>query len=254
MLALAAGFSMAGCGGIVREGAPDGGIGASDLGGEGGQTGGEAGHAPAGGRSSGTGSVAGTAARPSTGTGGKTQVNPAACGNGRIEPGEECDGAVILGTCASQTMGARPSGTLTCASNCQVITAQCYSGGSAGSTGSGGFTGRGGNGSSGVTGTGGMTTTIDQCVNTSSVLSSDCQEACGCKLCPEEYAACRADGGCAWILACAEQQGCASVSQCMQTSCSSIINLAGGEMSSGAGHADPALACLAKSGCGVACR
>jgi hypothetical protein len=239
-LALVAG----GCGGIVREGgdSPD----SSPSFGSGGFHGGSGSITGSGGRI-GTAASPGTGARPTTSTGG-TVAKPA-CGNGKIEPGEGCDGVLPPGaTCSSATMGAKPIGTLTCTKGCMVSTAQCTSQGTGGFTGTGGFPSKGGS-----TGSGGVT--YDVCLNApTTILPNACTAPCGCKVCPDAYAACRADGGCAWILACAQQQGCASVATCYSTSCGSIINTAGGLMSVGARLADPALACLAQSGCGVACR
>jgi hypothetical protein len=111
------------------------------------------------------------------------------CGNGILERGEQCDGTVQP-TCAMQTMGTRPNGTVTCV-RCQLDATGCQSassplgsggsgmnvmgmgggvslGGSSGSTnglggagGSGGAVGNGGttaNGNGGTTGSsGGMT-------------------------------------------------------------------------------------------------
>ena len=168
-----------------------------------------------------------------------------ACGNGRIDVGEQCDGSMLGGaTCATETMGARPAGTLTCTKGCTLSTSGCV--GPIILPGTGGFTG-----AAGRPGTGGVT--YDSCMNAATILPNACTAPCGCKVCPDIYAACRADGGCAWILACAQQQGCASVAQCYSTPCSSIINTAGGLMSVGARLADPALSCLAQSGCGIAC-
>jgi len=145
-------------------------------------------------------------------------------------------------------MGSKPAGTLTCTKGCSLDTSRCVSPNVGGRPGTGGFTGTGGSPA-----TGGVT--YDSCMNsTTTIIPNACTAPCGCKVCPDIYAACRADGGCSWILACAQQQGCASVSQCYSTSCSSIINTSGGLMSLGSRLADPALACLAQSGCGVACR
>jgi hypothetical protein len=251
--ALGVGLVAVGCGGIVRdEGSPDGGYAATSNNNGGG---GHAGTVQGGGGTSG-GKAGGTAAGARAGSGGGKAGGGTVllCGNGRLDPGEICDGSIIMGTCSSATMGAYPNGTLACSTTCQVVTTKCTrNGGSGGVTGTGGGVGRGGSvGVAGNPGTGGFDA-YDACLKSSSLNVSDCNQPCGCKVCPEEYAACRQDGGCAWILACAEQNGCVSVANCYQTSCSSIIDLAGGMMSSGARHADPALACLAKSGCGVAC-
>lgn len=247
-LALVAG----GCGGIYRnDGEPDGSVAT----GSGGRSGVGSGARPATGASTGSGAstasgATGNGARPPTGTGGAITKPPVpTCGNGRIDAGEECDGPMLGGaTCASVTMGAKPAGVLTCTKGCTISTTGCVGPiiGGAGAPGTGGFTSVGGR-----PGTGGYT--YDSCMNQATIIPNACTAPCGCKVCPDLYAACRADGGCAWILACAQQQGCASVAQCYSTPCSSIINSAGGLMSVGARLADPALACLAQSGCGIAC-
>jgi hypothetical protein len=228
-----------GCGGIVRgDGDPDGG--GYDRG-----SGGVTGGVGSGGKVA-TGASKGSGARPAA-TGGTT--SKPACFNGKLDPGETCDGSIMGITCLAATMGSAPLGTVTCSKTCTWDTSGCRSAiGTGGVTGTGGFTATGGRPA-----TGGVT--YDSCMNpTSTILQNACTAPCGCKACPETYAACRADGGCSWILACAQQQGCASVAQCYATSCSSIINTSGGLMSLGSRLADPTLACLAQSGCGVACR
>jgi hypothetical protein len=63
------------------------------------------------------------------GAGGAVPPGPG-CGNGALDPGEECDGA-IAPTCAAATMNTMPSGTLTC-SACRVDTSGCSSASGAG--------------------------------------------------------------------------------------------------------------------------
>src|SRR5262249_15396873 len=47
------------------------------------------------------------------------------CGNGKIDPGEECDGNLLGGaTCRSSTMNARPNGSVTC-KKCRIETGAC---------------------------------------------------------------------------------------------------------------------------------
>lgn len=82
------------------------------------------------------------------GPGGKT------CGNGTIDTGEQCDGRNLNdATCATATMGARPSGKLGCSKSCTFNTKGCKAGpgGAGGSAGSGGAAGGGG-----LAGTGGV--------------------------------------------------------------------------------------------------
>ncbi len=71
------------------------------------------------------------------------------CGNRRIDPGEQCDKNNLNGeTCASVTMGSRPSGTLRCTNRCRFDTRRCSgtggTGGTGGAAGSGGLGGLGG--------------------------------------------------------------------------------------------------------------
>ena len=227
-----------GCGGIVRDsGDPDGG---DYTYGSGGTV-----SIGSGGRVA-SGASKSTGARPGSNTGGT--VSKPTCGNGKLDPGEICDPSNVNGTCSSATMGSHPLGTLKCTAACTWDTSGCKSANVGGFPGTGGVTGTGGRPA-----TGGVT--YESCMSPpTTILPNACTAPCGCKACPETYAACRADGGCSWILACAQQQGCASVAQCYSTSCSSIINTSGGLMSLGSRLADPTLACLAQSGCGVACR
>lgn len=49
-----------------------------------------------------------------------------ACGNGRTDPGEACDGPnLIQQTCASATMGARIHGVLACSTACAIDVSGC---------------------------------------------------------------------------------------------------------------------------------
>ncbi|HVU02581.1 MAG TPA: hypothetical protein VHE30_12555 [Polyangiaceae bacterium] len=68
------------------------------------------------------------------------------CGNGVVDPGEQCDGTDLQGqTCASATLSARPDGQLACV-NCALDASGCSSGagGPGGGTGGGVGTGTGG--------------------------------------------------------------------------------------------------------------
>ena len=76
------------------------------------------------------------------------------CGNGKIDRGEQCDRKNLNGeTCASVTMGARPSGTLKCNIFCRFDTRGCKrgTGGAGGTGGTGGAAGSGG-----IAGSGGL--------------------------------------------------------------------------------------------------
>ncbi|HVU00252.1 MAG TPA: CAP domain-containing protein [Polyangiaceae bacterium] len=116
-----------------------------------------------------------------TGTGNSGTV-PATCGNGRLDPGEACDGTDFGGaSCSSATVGAKPNGSLSCA-GCTLDTNGCSGngGGAGGNVGTGGgpngsggaaqgsggaATGNGGSGNAGNGETGrmvGMTDAINQ--------------------------------------------------------------------------------------------
>ena len=76
------------------------------------------------------------------------------CGNGKLDPGEQCDGNKLNGaTCGSATMNARPNGTLACSSRCVLDTRGCT--GSGTGTGGGPSNGTGGRGNGARPGTGG---------------------------------------------------------------------------------------------------
>ncbi|HEY6559704.1 MAG TPA: hypothetical protein VI072_20620 [Polyangiaceae bacterium] len=70
---------------------------------------------------------------------------PRTCGNGAIDTGEQCDGRNLNGaTCATATMGARPTGSLSCSKQCTFNTKGCKGGGAGGAGGTGGQGGGGG--------------------------------------------------------------------------------------------------------------
>ncbi len=75
---------------------------------------------------------------------------PVTCGNGGVDPGELCDGADLNGeTCASATMNAAPTGTLSCTSTCNFDVGGCVGAGTGGGSGAGGAGGGGGMGTGG---------------------------------------------------------------------------------------------------------
>jgi hypothetical protein len=245
-----------GCGGIIADSRTDGGDGAD----RGYGTGGTPGNLPFG--EGGLTGSSGASAKPT-------------CGNGRIDTGEACDGAVVAGvTCASLTMGLLPVGTVACTKACQFATGLCRGGGTGGRPGTGGHPGTGGAISTG--GFGG--TAGDACYAAGGVpdpdppgiaclfgdvgskacyvqLSRDsethpsCEVNCACTRCASEYARCADDGGCEWVLACARDRGCKDIKSCYTDGCSRIIDLAGGLGSSGARFAAGLLPCLAQSSC-----
>jgi hypothetical protein len=103
------------------------------------------------------------------GAGGAVQGPSTCTGNGFIDPGEECDGMVPQGmTCSTATMGALPTGSLTCV-GCKIDHSGCTSnagpGGGGAGPGTGGMTGSSGtNGNAGASGGGGVS--VDPPVNT----------------------------------------------------------------------------------------
>jgi cysteine-rich repeat protein len=91
-----------------------------------------------------------TAGNGAAGGGGSNGLAPPGpnCGDGIVNPDEQCDGNSLGGnTCSTATMGVRPGGALACRSNCTFDLAGCTTNGSAGA---GGGNGTGG----GTTGTG----------------------------------------------------------------------------------------------------
>lgn len=217
------------------------------------------------------GAVTGDGGRPATG--GRPQPPPPPprfCGNGVLDRGEDCDPAMPLDmTCSAATMGARPSGPLYCAPDCQFDTSGCY-----GQAGSGGRPGTGG-----TTGTGGMTSWQEECFAAEGVPqeasgsclygdlasrsclfdywgqeSSNCQVSCGCRSCPGTMAECASDLACTWILGCAMQLGCGTLASCNEyPSCAGLIERSGGTNSAGSILARSALRCLSRDDCSTAC-
>jgi hypothetical protein len=86
------------------------------------------------------------------GTGGSSNVPPGGgpnCNNGALDPGEQCDGALLGGsTCSSATMGSMPNGTLSCV-NCALVVTGCSTNGVPPGTGGGNNGTGGGNGTGG---------------------------------------------------------------------------------------------------------
>jgi len=108
-----------GAGGAGAQGGAGGEAGQGGMGGEAGQggMGGEAGQGGMGGMG------AGTASSSSSGQGGSGAGVPNNCGNGVIDPGEQCDGSEFGGkTCASIGLG---SGNLLCNAFCGIVASGC---------------------------------------------------------------------------------------------------------------------------------
>lgn len=108
----------------VRTGDPDAGIDGGANAGNGG-TGGPAGM---GGGPAGMGGGA-------AGMGGAGGMNGGTCGNGVIDPGEDCDGSNLAGATCMKLMNG--SGTLGCTADCMYDTSMCMTG-TGGSGGAGG--------------------------------------------------------------------------------------------------------------------
>jgi hypothetical protein len=66
------------------------------------------------------------------------------CGNGKIDGDEQCDKEDLGGaTCSEATLGASPTGTLSCTAACQFNTSQCQGTATGGAPGTGGTGGMG---------------------------------------------------------------------------------------------------------------
>lgn len=104
---------------------------------------------PSGEAGNGAGAFGGT-----NGAGGSFGGNnppPATCGNGVVDPGEDCDGTATQ-TCAAATLGSLPNGSVSC-NGCHLDTTAC----SSGNPGGGGAGTGGGIGAGGATNLGGST-------------------------------------------------------------------------------------------------
>lgn len=129
------------------------------------------------------------------------EVSPL-CGNGRLDPGEQCDGSKLNGaTCGSATMNARPNGKLACTNRCRLDTRGC-TGSGVGGTGGGPANGTGGRGTGigGRLGTGGSIGTGGSVGGATSgcTSSADCrarQVCCGTRTGTQYAFACAATCG-----------------------------------------------------------
>jgi hypothetical protein len=120
-----------------------GGFGNFQFGGSGNMGTGNTGNVTGTGNTTSFGGTTGAGGGSLLGAGGNTQPPGPNCGNGQIDPGEDCDTGNLNGaTCSSATMGAGPSGVLKCAPNCTFDLGGCHSSGNPGGT--GGNTGTGG--------------------------------------------------------------------------------------------------------------
>jgi len=207
-------------------------------------------------------------------TGGKVSPPPPpSCGNGIIDPGEQCDGRGVLDgyTCAELTMGSKPYGNVIC-QKCQVSTARCTS-----DSGAGGAPGTGGmpNGAAGgPTGPAecfdqggvpdpnnpGLCTVGPSAVNScnyytravwgTSLGADPCELACGCNACAAAMSECVFDGGCTWLYACAQSSGCTTFAECnLESTCMQMIEQSGGTASAGARIFRRVLACETRADC-----
>jgi predicted esterase len=103
----------------------------------------------------GTNGAGGSAPFTSGGSAGTANPPPATCGNGAVDPGEDCDGAATQ-TCAAATLGALPIGSVSCKA-CHLDTSGCSSGNPGGSGTGGGIGAGGGTNIGGNTNVGGST-------------------------------------------------------------------------------------------------
>jgi hypothetical protein len=92
-------------------------------------------------------------------------VNPGQCGNGRLDPGEMCDGSNLSGETCASLFGQSSTGTLRCSASCAFATSECTGVGGAGGTAGAGGAGDGGiggaGGQAGTSATGGTGGSID---------------------------------------------------------------------------------------------
>jgi hypothetical protein len=112
-------------------------------------------------------------------TGGAPVASPA-CGNGMLDPTEQCDDALVP-TCAEARMNANATGTVRCTQYCLVDMSQCSAppAGAGGIVGMGAMTGAGGtpNGTGGVQNTGGIQNTGGAAIGTGGTVGGDDFEA-----------------------------------------------------------------------------
>lgn len=202
------------------------------------------------------------------------------CGNGYLDPGEQCDGiafAAGLDSCAAVTMGMYPAGTLKCTVSCTLSFEGCSSAGAGGGPSFAGGGSIGGSfGQGGFGGTMGFPSNpTDDCYAHGGVpdptssetcnlgadatnaciakrSSTTCTDKCACSVCPSLYDHCMVDGACRWMFACAQQGACYSVASC-EPKCPDMIKLAGGPNTPSAALMDSMLACLTSSNCPLSC-
>lgn len=206
------------------------------------------------------------------------------CGNGILEGNELCDTGSFrtdLDTCQEAMMSANYAGQVLCSSNCTIDTSGCaqrnfgtggasYAGApNGGSFGAGGYAGGAGM-------LGFPSTPADDCYARGGVPDPSstqncsfgvdatnacfarpnqepCASKCGCSNCPNVYDRCERDGACWWLFACAEQNGCYSVSAC-EKPCSQFFAMSGGVSTSSAQLLDQTLACFATYNCPLKCQ
>jgi hypothetical protein len=87
------------------------------------------------------------------------------------------------------------------------------------------------------------------CLRQAQPITRSCDNRCACRACPSFYSRCLNDGGCRFILACAQMEQCQGVAACMATPCSFMIDRAGGKSSIGARYFDQYSNCMSDFGC-----
>jgi hypothetical protein len=218
----------------------------------------------------------------SPGTAGSKPIPKPACGNGRLDANELCDGNSFrsdVDTCQEALMAPYFFGTLYCTPSCTLDTSGCYQSGG-GVPNIGGAPNGGSLGYGGRAGGGGMlgmpTSPAQACYMRGGVpdpSSGDgcsfgvdatnacfakpnrttCTDKCGCSICPNAYDQCLNDGACMWTFGCAKIMGCYSVSGCLQAGCTDAITRAGGPGTPSAALLDQVLACFQSNNCPLSC-
>lgn len=212
--------SAAGCGGQVLDGDPESGGGSAFAGG------GTSGGGPGQGGSK-SGGVGGGGSGGSRATGGRPAAGGAAASGGRPPSGGRPATGGWVASGAAPNAGGGPT---------MDPPTLCYAQGGVYFPGGGGcFLG---------------SEATPACLRQAEPITRSCENRCACRACPSFYSRCLNDGGCSWILACAQPVGCRGVDACSGNgSCKFLIDRAGGPGSSGARLFDQYSECMVESRC-----